>query len=217
MSKMVFDGAGNRYFHNGVSQVALFVMNGGAYGTGVPWNGVTNITKSADGGEPNALWADNIKYGTLMSAETAKGSIKAFTYPDEWKACDGEKELVANSGVYLGQQERAHFGIVWREEVGNDAGATDYIIHIMYNCVASPSERSNDTINDNADANEFSWDFEANPVEVDGFKPTATVELDSRKVASAKMTAILKKIYGDTSSQPTLPSIAELKTTLSGT
>lgn len=227
-TKLTWDGTGTRAYHTGVDHVALYPKSSSGYENGVAWNGVTNITKSADGGEPNAIWADNIKYGVLMSKESAKGTIKAFTFPDEWHACNGEEEIGTETGMYIGQQTRKHFGLIWRETVGDDTATESYVYHIMYDNVATPSEMSNDTINDNPDAMEMSWDFESTPI-TETFtvgsnsvtKTTSTADIPTKGLSQTKITALEKKFFGDettsTGNNPTMPTLAEIYGILSAT
>lgn len=227
-TKLTWDGAGTRAYHTGVDHVALYPKTSSGYADGVAWNGVTNITKSADGGEPNAIWADNIKYGVLMSKESAKGTIKAFTFPDEWHACNGEEEIGTDTGMYIGQQTRKHFGLIWRETVNDDSNTESYIYHVMYDNVATPSEMSNDTINDSPDAMEMSWDFESTPVtetftvgSTSVTKTTSTVDIPTKGLSQTKITALENKFFGDetasTGNNPTMPTLADIYGILSGT
>ena len=198
MSKIKWDENGKRFYENGVSAGVLYPMSdtAGVYAKGVAWNGLTGITESPEGAEPTALYADNIKYLTLLSAEEFKATIEAYTYPDEFAACDGSAELVASGGVYVGQQERKKFAFSYQTKIGNDNGEVGYKIHIVYGCLVSPSERSNETINVSPDAMTMSWDVTADPVSVKGFKPTAHVVIDSTKVDSAKLQTIIDALYG---------------------
>lgn len=224
-TKLTWDGTGTRAYHTGVDHVALYPKGANGYEKGVAWNGVTNVTKSADGGEPNAIWADNIKYGVLMSKESAKGTIKAFTFPKEWHACNGETEIGTGTDMYIGQQTRQHFGLIWREMVGDDTSAESYIYHVMYDNVATPAEMSNDTINDNPDAMEMSWDFESTPI-TETFtvgaaqvtKTTSTVDIPTKGLSQTKLTALEEKFFGNgTSADPTMPTLAEIYGILSAT
>lgn len=193
-----WDKTGERYYENGVSHGVLFPMKAdGTYDDGVAWNGLTNVTKSPEGAEPNDLWADNIKYASLRSAETFSGSIEAYMYPPEFNPCIGQVE--AADGVFVGQQEHQGFGFCFRTEVGNDTGSTGddgYKIHIVYGATCSPSEEAYDTINDSPDAITFSWDFDTVPVNVDGKKPMSTIVIDSKKADSTKLAALLAVLYG---------------------
>ena len=198
MPKLKWDESGKRFYEAGVSAGVLYPMSDtpGVYSKGVAWNGLTTVTESPEGAEPTALYADNIKYLTLLSAEEFKATIEAYTYPDEFAACDGSAELVADKGVFIGQQTRKKFAFSYQTKIGNDNGDVGYKIHIVYGCLASPAERANETINDSPDAMTMSWEISADPVSVEGFKPTAHVVIDSTKVPAAALTAIKEALYG---------------------
>ena len=215
MSKMTWHGVGKREIEAGVSEVALFPMGASGYETGVAWNGVTAINENPSGADVTDLYADNIKYASMRAAEKFGFTIEAFTYPPEWAECDGSKE--AETGVFLGQQSRKAFGLVYKSQVGDaehpgmDKG---FKLHIIYNSTASPSGRGYTTINENPDAISFSWEANSTPVEVTGFKPTCEITIDSTKLGTggdAKLTALLETIYGRdagdgvTALTPTLP------------
>lgn len=208
MSKIVWDAAGKHQYETGVSRGVLYPMNdaGDNYDKGVAWNGLSSISESPEGAEVSSIYADNQKYLNLISVEDFKGSIEAYTYPDEFAECDGSAEI--GTGVSIGQQTRKKFAVCYRTEVGNDLNAeAGYKIHIVYNCLASPSERSYETVNDSPEAITFSWEFSTTPVSVAGFKPTATVIIDSTKMTDAKLKKALAeiedKLYGtDASSAP---------------
>ena len=214
MSKLVWDQAGQRFYETGVKNGVLYVMENGTYGTGVAWNGLTAVTESPSGAEATALYADDIKYLNLVSAEEFGATIEAYTYPDEFAACDGSANLV--EGVVLGQQKRATFGLCYRTTVGNDQDSElGYKLHLIYGCLAAPSEKAYATINDSPEAITFSWEITTTPVEVEGFKPTACITIDSTKVGAEKMAILEAKLYGSESEEPTLPLPAEIKTLLS--
>lgn len=206
MPKLEWDKTGEKTYETGVSQCALYVYDSAQsqYGTGVAWNGVTAISESPSGAEPTAIYADNAKYLSLMSAEEFAATIEAYTYPDEFMECDGTASL--GTGVTIGQQSRKTFGLVYRTEFGNDTEGTDYgyKIHIIYGCQAAPSEKSYQTINDSPEAITFSWELSTTPVPVAGFKPTATLVIDSKKVDSTKLKTIEDKLYGAASGTATL-------------
>ena len=207
MAKLTWDGAGQRFYESGVDRGVLYVQEStGTYGTGVAWNGLINVTESPEGAEPSDMWADNIKYGSLRSAETFGGTIEAYTYPDEFEECDGNK--MVEEGVYIGQQTRKSFGFCYRTKIGNDVNQDlGYKLHLVYGCTASPSEKSRDTINDSPEAATLSWEFDTTPVNVTGGDPTATIVIDSRTADSTKLANLEKKLYGDDSTgTPTLPT-----------
>lgn len=208
MSKLIWDKVGERYFETGVDHGVLYPMGDkGAYDKGVAWSGLTSVTESPSGAEANPQYADNIKYLNLISAEDFGGSIEAFYYPDEWKECDGSKEVVP--GVTVGQQTRKTFGLAYRTKLGNDTAGQDYgyKLHLVYGAVATPSERAYATVNDSPEAATFSWEFSTTPVEVgiDGVKPTACLTIDSTKTDKEKMKKLEDILYGDTENEPRLP------------
>lgn len=211
MSKLVWDKTGERYYETGVKNGVLYVVdNTGNYGKGVAWNGLTKVTESPSGAEATPLYADNIKYLNLMSAEEFGFTIEAYTYPDEFAACDGSSEIA--KGITIGQQSRKTFGFCYRTENGNDTLGTDYgyKIHIVYGATASPSSKDYQTINDSPEAISLSWEVKTTPVEVtteiDGNKPkpTATLIIDSTKVDKTKLKSIEDKLYGTEAEEPTL-------------
>lgn len=208
---MVWDDI--RLYETGVDHGVLYPLtNDGEYTPGVPWSGLTGVTNTPEGAEPTDKYADNIKYITLRSAETLKQTIKAFTYPDEFKACNGEAELA--KGVTIGQQARRTFGMSYRTIIGDDKQGTDYgyKLHLIYGCTVSPSEKSYDTVNDSPDIIEFSWEATTTPVTMnvgDGeFKPTASIEIDSTKVDKAKLKELEEILYGvdATEDDPAVPA-----------
>ena len=179
----------------------------GTYGKGVAWNGLSSVSESPTGAEVSAIYADNIKYLNLMSREEFEGSIEAYTYPDEFMACDGSASPEDANGFVIGQQDRKTFAFCYQTKVGTDLNPeAGYKIHIIYGALASPSERSYETVNDSPEAMTFSWDITTTPVAVTGFKPTAHVELDSTKIDKTKLEKIEAKLYGtdEPSGEPTL-------------
>ncbi len=208
MFKIEWDKTGEHIYETGVSRGVLFPVNVEThnYEKGVAWNGLTSVSESPEGAEVSAIYADNIKYLNLMSAEDFKGTIEAYTYPDEFGPCDGSDELVP--GIKIGQQTRKKFGVCYRTEIGNDETAElGYKIHIVYNCLASPSERSYETINDSPEAITFSWEFSTTPVNVTGHKPSATAVIDSTKITKDKLDLIEAALYGTTDAD-TISTIA---------
>lgn len=206
MSKLVWDQAGQKLYENGVDQGVLFVQSAnGTYQSGVAWNGLTAVNQSPSGGDANPLYADNIKYLDLRSAEDFGATVEAYTYPDEFAVCDGSAEIAP--GVMAGQQARRSFGFSYRTLIGNDTegDAHGYKIHIIYNATVSPSEKSYGTVNDSPDAINFSWELTTTPIAVTGFKPTAHIEIDSTKVDSTKLTTLENLLYGTENAEPTLP------------
>ena len=209
MAKLVWDKAGEHIYETGVSKGVLYVMSDtpGTYEKGVAWNGLSSVSESPTGAEVSAIYADNIKYLNLMSREEFEGSIEAYTYPDEFMACDGSASPENAKGFVVGQQDRKTFAFCYQTKVGNDLNPeAGYKIHIIYGALASPSERSYETVNDSPEAMTFSWDITTTPVAVTGFKPTAHVELDSTKIDKTKLEKIEAKLYGtdEPSGEPTL-------------
>ena len=212
MSKLTWDASGERLYETGVKQGVLYVMDSNVYGNGVAWNGLTAITESPSGAESTPLYADDIKYLDLRSTEEFGATIEAYTYPDEFAACDGSASLA--DGVTIGQQARKMFGLCYRTTVGNDTDGTDhgYKLHLIYGATASPSEKAYETINDSPEAITFSWEITTTPVSVTGFKPTASITIDSTKADPTCLAALEEKLYGGASTEPTLPLPDEVKT-----
>lgn len=203
--KLEWDKTGDRLYETGVDKVALFVQEGGAYPKGVAWNGVTAITESPSGAEPTPLYADNIKYLNLISAEELGLSIEAYQSPVEFDACDGSIE--AAKGVTIGQQDRKQFGLAFRTVVGNDLQGNNYgyKLHLIYGCFAAPSESAHNTINDSPEATTLSWEVSTTPVNVTGMKPTASIVIDSTAADPSKLAALEAVLYGSESEEARLP------------
>ena len=215
--KLVWDEVGKRFYETGVNKGVLYPQSAeGAYPKGVAWNGLTAVTESPSGAEATPLYADNIKYLTLMSAEEFGATIEAYTYPNEFGACNGEADLI--EGVSIGQQSRKAFGMSYQTRVGNDVDSElGYKIHLIYGAKAAPSEKAYATINDSPEAITFSWEVTTTPVEVTGFKPTASLVIDSTKVEAEKMAAIEKILYGDGETDAKLPLPDEVLSIINGT
>ena len=204
MSKLVWDQTGERYYETGVKMGVLYPQSAsGTYSKGVVWNGLTAVTESPSGAEATPLYADDTKYLNLYSAEEFGATIEAYTYPDEFAECDGSAEIA--TGVTIGQQNRKAFGLCYRTTIGNDTDGNDhgYKLHIIYGAMASPSEKAYATINDSPEAITFSWEVTTTPVSVSGFKPTASVTIDSTKVDEAKLKQLEAILYGDNGSSST--------------
>lgn len=217
--RLKWDQTGERLYETGVKQGVLYIPTNGVYSKGVAWNGLTAVTESPSGAEVTALYADDGKYLNLMSAEEFGATIEAYTYPDEFAACDGSKELA--DGVTIGQQARSTFGLCYKTTVGNDTEGNDhgYKLHIIYGALASPSEKAYSTINDSPEAITFSWEVTTTPVNVTGAKPTASLVIDSTKADPTKLTALEDILYGKDASgssvqavEPRLPLPDEIKT-----
>ena len=216
MAKLVWDKSGERLYETGVKQGVLYVQDTtGTYPTGVAWNGLTAVTETPSGAEATALYADDIKYLNLVSAEELGGTIEAYMYPDEFAACDGSVALTP--GMYIGQQDRKTFGLCYRTTLGNDTDSNNhgYKLHLIYGALAAPSEKAYATINDSPEAITFSWEFKTTPVNVTGHKPTASIVIDSTKVDAEKLAALEKILYGDDAGDgPRLPLPDEVLSTL---
>ena len=211
MSKIVWDAIGEHTFETGVRNGVLYLKGvEGTYNTGVAWNGLTSVSESPEGAEATDLYADDIKYLTLMSAENFKATIEAYTYPVEFEECDGSATIA--KGVVIGQQSRKPFGLCYRTAIGNDTDGNEhgYKLHIVYGCQASPSEKQYSTINDSPEAITFSWEVNTTPVNVNGKKPTATLIIDSTKADKAKLTALEAILYGSEEAEPRLPMPDEI-------
>ena len=217
MAKLVWDESGKRLYETGVEKGVLYVQGeNGQYENGVAWNGLTAVTESPSGAEPTALYADDIKYLELFSAEEFGATIEAYTYPAEFEACDGSASL--GTGVTIGQQDRKAFGLCYRTIVGNDVKGNEngYKLHLIYGAKAKPSEKAYATVNDSPEAVTFSWEVTTTPVNVAGFKPTASVTIDSTKIEAGKLKAIEDKLYGTQDQEPTLLSPDEIAQIVKG-
>lgn len=212
MAKLVWDKTGERLYETGIKQGVLYVQEAGEYPKGVAWNGLTAVTESPSGAEATPLYADDIKYLNLMSAEEFGATIEAYTYPDEFAACDGSASLAP--GVTIGQQPRKTFGLCYRTTVGNDTEGNKhgYKLHLVYGAMAAPSEKAYATINDSPEAITFSWELTTTPVTVEGFEPTAHLEIDSTAVEAGKLIALEAILYGSESEEARLPLPNEIAT-----
>lgn len=217
MAVLTWDNVGEKLYETGVEKGVLYnIDEQGKYSKGTAWNGLTGVTESPSGAEATALYADNIKYLNLYSAEEFGGTIEAYMYPPEFEVCDGSAEL--GTGVTIGQQDRSIFGLCYKTLKGNDvkANAYGYKLHLVYGCQVSPSEKGYSTVNDSPEAITFSWEFTTTPVPVTGFKPTATVTIDSTIAGAAKMKAIEDVLYGTASEEARLPLPDEVAEIMSG-
>ena len=215
MAKLVWDKTGDRLYETGVKNGVLYIPTAGVYSKGVAWNGLTAVTESPSGAEATALYADDTKYLSLMSAEEFGATIEAYTYPDEFAACDGSAELA--DGVMIGQQKRSIFGLCYKTTIGNDTEGNDhgYKLHIIYGALAAPSEKAYASINDSPEAITFSWEITTTPVNVTGAKPTASLVIDSTKADPSKLAALEDILYGkdgEPGNEARLPLPDEIKT-----
>ena len=217
---MIWDQTGERLYETGTDHGVLYPALDTVsdptkpYDAGVAWNGLTAVNESPSGAEPTALWADNIKYLNLMSAETFGATIEAYTYPAEFEECDGSREIAV--GAVIGQQPRKMFGFCYRTLVGNDTQSNDhgYKLHLVYGCLASPSAKNYQTVNDSPEAITFSWEISSTPVDVTGFKPTGTLVIDSTKTDAAKLASLEEILYGSGNVAARLPLPNEVVTLL---
>lgn len=216
MSTIKWDEIGKRLYETGISKGVLYPMADGKYGNGVAWDGLSSFSNSPSGAEESKIYADNMKYLSLYSAEEFGATIEAYTYPDEFAACDGTAELA--KGVIIGQQTRKPFGFSYQSLIGNDTDGTKhgYKIHLIYNAMAQPSERQYQTVNDSPEAITMSWTLTTTPVSVPGHDPVSHLEIDSTKIDEAKLKKIEDLLYGTESTEPTLPTPEELIALLSG-
>lgn len=213
MAKLIWDATGERFYETGVKNGVLYVADAqGTYPKGVAWNGLTAVTESPSGAEPTPLYADDIKYLNLMSAEEFGATVEAYTYPDEFAQCNGEASLV--EGVVIGQQPRKTFGMAYKTVLGNDVKNENYgyKLHLIYGAVAAPSEKAYNTINDSPEAITFSWELTTTPVSVNGFKPTASLTIDSTKADPTKLTALEGILFGSETIEARLPLPDEIAT-----
>lgn len=211
--KLVWDQTSDRLYETGVKMGVLYPQDAvGTYPKGVAWNGLTAVTESPSGAEATALYADDIKYLNLMSAEEFAATVEAYTYPDEFAECDGSASIA--KGVSIGQQKRKAFGLCYRTVIGNDVAGNDYgyKIHIIYGAMAAPSEKEYASVNDSPEAITFSWELSTTPVSVKGFKPTASIVIDSTKVDAEKLTALEAILYGSETADARLPLPDEIAT-----
>lgn len=217
MPVLKWDETGKRLFETGTDRGVLYVLeDDGTYGDGVAWNGLTAVRQSPDGAEPNDIFADNMKYLSLKSQENFKGTIEAYTYPSEFEACEGVLEV--EPGLTIGQQTRHSFGMSYRTLIGNDTKGTDYgyKIHVIWGASVTPSERSYETINDTPNAITFSWDFDTIPQQIEGFKPSAKMTIDSTTLDAGKLAQIEAVLYGSAEESAKLPTPEELITLVKG-
>lgn len=206
MARIIWDNVGERFYEVGVKHGVFYPQKeDGSYPVGVPWNGLTAVTESPSGAEATPLYADDVKYLNLMSAEEFGATIEAYTYPEEFALCDGSAELTP--GVLIGQQKRTAFGMCYTTTIGNDiqGNAYGYKLHIIYGALASPSERNYGTINDSPEANTFSWEVKTTPVPVEGHDPTASITIDSTKVSKEALAALEAVLYGSEEAEARLP------------
>ena len=212
MAKLVWDAIGEHKYETGVDHVALYKPNAQKkYVGGVAWNGVSSISESPSGADSNPIYADNIKYLDLRSAEEFGATIECYTYPPEFAECNGE--AIVTDGVVIGQQSRKTFGLAYRSIVGNDLQGNDfaYKLHLIYGATASPSEKQYSTVNDSPEAGTFSFELTTTPIAVQGYKNTASLTIDTSLFTDkTKITALENKLFGTEQDEPELPTPAEI-------
>lgn len=212
MAVLEFDKVGNRKYETGVERCVLFVQDKtGKYPKGVAWDGIIAISENPSGAEPNPQYADNIKYLELRGAEELGLTIEAYQSPEEFDQCDGS--TVFAKGATIGQQTRKPFGLAWETKIGNDVDGDNhgYKLHLVYGCIASPTEKSHNTINESPEASTLSWEVTTTQLQVDGFKPTAKITIDSTKCESSALKKVLDEIYGTSEKSSNLPLPVEIK------
>lgn len=217
MSKLKWDEIGKKFYQTGVSNTVLFPQKeDGTYETGVAWSGVTTITESPSGAESTPVYADNIKYLNLVSAEEYGSTIEAYTFPEEFAECDGSAEVA--EGVRIGQQQRKQFGLAYKSLIGNDTKKTayGYKLHLVYNALAAPSEKSHQTVNDSTEAETMSWEISTTPVDVTGYDPTASLEIDSTTIDADALKKIEDIIFGTEEAESRLPLPDEIISIIKG-
>lgn len=213
MSKLTWDNTGERLYETGVKNGVLYPMNSsGSYSTGVAWNGLTSVTENPSGGEPTGFYADDIKYLNLLSSEEYGATVEAYMYPNEFKECIGDVDIAP--GVSIGQQSHKSFGFCYRTILGNDVDSDDYgyKLHLIYGCMAAPSEKQYESKNDSPDPITLSWEISTVPVQVAGYKPTASVTIDSTQVDATKLAALEEILYGSDTEEARLPLPDEIAT-----
>ena len=219
MALLTWDNLSERYYETGVDRGVLYIPTNGVYNTGYAWNGLTTVTETPTGAEATPMYADNIKYLNLLSVEELEGTIEAMTYPKEFAACDGTSLLSGINGAYVGQQTRTPFGLSYRTRLGNDVNGDDYgyKLHLVYGCLASPSERAYATINDSPEAITFSWTFTTTGVPMPGsLKNSSLITINSREVSASGLSTLENILYG-ASGDPLLPTPAQVVTYLGTT
>nr|DAJ59447.1 MAG TPA: tail tube protein [Bacteriophage sp.] len=215
MAKLVWDTEGQKTYETGVEKCVLYPRaSNGTYPKGVAWNGITSISENPSGAEASPLYADNKKYLSLMSTEELALSVEAYTYPEEYAECDGSAQAI--DGVHVAQQRRKSFGLCYKTLFGNDTEGTDhgYKLHLVFGCLASPSEKQFSSVNESPEAISFSWEINTTPIDVKGFKPTALITIDSTKVNAAKLKALEDTLYGTDTTEAKLPLPSEVLTIL---
>lgn len=211
--RLKWDQTGEKTYETGVSNGVLYPQKSdGSYDHGVAWNGLSSVNESPSGAEPTKIYADNIAYLTLISAEEFGATVEAYTYPDEFAECDGSAEVA--DGVTVGQQDRKPFGMAYKTIVGNDTekNAHGYKLHVIYGATAAPSEKSYGTVNDSPEAITFSWELTTTPVEVADYKPTASITIDSTKADKEKLKALEDILFGSEEAEARLPLPDEIIT-----
>ena len=205
MAVITWDADGEKLYELGCDKGVLYPSVSGAYPLGVAWNGLSSVTQSPSGADENEFYADNQKYGSIRGAEKFGATIECYTYPDEWKSCDGH--ATPTPGVSLNLQTRKAFGMCYRSKIGNDTDGIDhgYKLNLIYNCTSSPSEKAHESINDSPEAGTMSFEISSTPVNVTGYGSTSLLEIDSTTVPPAKLALLEAALYGAAAKEPYLP------------
>lgn len=206
MTKLVWNAIGERFFETGVERGVLY-LDGVA---GVPWNGLISVSESPSGGDVTPYYIDGIKYLNVVSGEEFAATIEAFTYPDEFNQCDGASRI--SNGLFATQQKKKSFGLSYRTRIGNDVDGVDhaYKIHVVYNAITTPTQRSNSTLTDSVEADNFSWSIVTKPPTFTGYKPTSHFVIDTREVTADLLSEIEDILYGSDTTPARLPDVPEL-------
>ena len=206
MARLQWDQPGERLFETGVSHGVLFDRDGKA----IAWNGLTSVSENLQGSVGDGYYVEGRKKHSNPVEGDYEGILTAFTYPDEFLDYEGNYEF--EDGLYLGDQQPELFSLSYRTMVGDDLNGVDagYKIHILYSLVAIPSNRNYATISSTTDPLEFEWTITGLPQDAPGYRPTAHVILDQRKLDWFNFSAIEATLYGTETSDGRLMSIVEL-------
>lgn len=206
MPRLKWSAIGERFYESGIDRGVLYLPNQ----VGVPWVGLVSVVESPSGGEPKAYYLDGIKYLNISSAEEFEATINAFGSPKEFSVCNGDS--IIQNGLFVTGQPRKSFGLSYRTRIGNDTSGSEYgyKIHLVYNALAEPSNRSNNTIADSVNISTFSWRISTKPPIISGYKPTAHFVIDSRYTTFEVLAEVSDILYGSDELQPRLIEATEL-------
>lgn len=205
MARIEWGARSERYFESGVDRGVLYIDS-----VGVAWPGIASVNESPSGGTPRPLYLDGLKYLNLATSEEYGATITAYNAPAEFSSCDGIVGI--HNGLYATQQRRREFSLSYRTRVGNDVDGAEhaYKIHLVYNAMAAPSQRNNNSNGNSVDPIQFSWAITTRPPSVTGVRPTSHYVVDSR-TADPEVLAVLEDfLYGTEADAPTLPTPDEL-------